>query len=300
MSMDKEIYDSFVKAGRIAAEALEHGRKKIKVGVPLREVCDAVEEKIKALGGGIAFPAQTSLNHVAAHNCPGPEDETVYQEGDVAKLDIGAHIQGYVADTACTVNLGSHDDLIKASRDGVNAAIRILQPELPVCAIGRVIEEAITSYDLEPIRNLCGHGLGQFKVHTSPTIPNYDNGDPTPLKDGQVIAIEPFASTGGGMIYESGNATVFMQTNQKPVRAPIALNIQKEIETYQGLPFTTRWLTQKFSVANIKLALLELKKIGNIREYPPLPEKNGGLVSQAEHSIIVKDKPIVITKLSED
>ena len=196
--MDKEIQDSFLKAGRIAAEALAYGQKKIKVGVSLREVCDAVEQKIIALGGGIAFPAQTSLNHVAAHNCPGPEDETVYQEGDVVKLDVGVHIQGYVADNACTVNLGSHDDLVKASRDAVNAAIRILQPGLPVCAIGKVVEEIITSYDLEPIRNLCGHGLGQFKVHTSPTIPNYDNGDPTPLKEDQAIWIETVARTGGG------------------------------------------------------------------------------------------------------
>ncbi|MEK6963746.1 MAG: type II methionyl aminopeptidase [Nanoarchaeota archaeon] len=298
--MDKESYDSFVKAGHIAAEALAFGQKKVKIGASLREVCDAVEQKIKALGGEIAFPAQTSLNHVAAHNCPPPEDDTVYKEGDVVKLDIGAHINGYVADNACTINLGAYDDLVKASRDAVNAAIRILEPGLPVCKIGKVIEEAITSYGFEPIRNLCGHGLGKYRVHTSPTIPNYDNGDPTPLKEGQAIAIEPFASTGSGMIHESGQATVFMQINKKPIRSPIARNIQKEIEAYQGLPFTTRWLTQKFSLGNVKLALLELKKIGNIREYPPLPEKNGGMVSQAEHSIIIKDKPVVITKRDED
>lgn len=297
--MDPESYDSFVKAGHIAAEALAHGQKMVKIGASLREVCDAVEQKIKALGGEIAFPAQTSLNHVAAHNCPAPEDDTLYKEGDVVKLDVGAHINGYVADNACTVNLGSHDDLVKASRDAVNAAIRILEPGLPVCMIGKVIEEAITSYDFQPIRNLCGHGLGKYRVHTSPTIPNYDNGDPTPLKEGQAIAIEPFASTGGGMIYESGEPTVFMQTNKKPIRSPIARNIQKEIEQYQGLPFTTRWLTQKFSLSNVKLALLELKRIGNIREYPPLPEKSKGLVSQAEHSILIQEKPIVITKLDD-
>ena len=70
----------------------------------------------------------------------------------------------------------------------------------------------------------------------------------------------------------------------------------KEIETYNGLPFTTRWLTRKFGV-KAKFALREMEQLGMLHSYAPLADKDKGLVSQAEHSILVDDtgKVVVLT-----
>jgi methionyl aminopeptidase len=76
--------------------------------------------------------------------------------------------------------------------------------------------------------------------------------------------------------------------------------VLKEIKSYQGLPFTSRWLITKFGAGKTAFALRELGSMGVLDAHPPLLEKGKGLVSQAEHSVIVQDKPIVYTKLDDD
>lgn len=292
--MDAEILKSYKEAGRIAATALQYGIKMIKPGVKLVDVCDAVEEKIKSLGGGIAFPAQVSLNEIAAHYCPTADDEIIFNEEDVAKLDCGATFYGYVADTAMSV--GANKELIQASRDALNAALKLVAPGTKISELGRAIQEAIESHGFLPVRNLSGHGIGRYTIHTSPSIPNFNNGDDTLLEEGSAIAIEPFASTGAGLIHESGIPTVFMHVNRRPVRSQFARDILKRIETYNGLPFTVRWLTREFGVGKTNFGLRELLQADVIKGYPALPDIQGGFISQAEHSVLVFDKAVIITK----
>jgi methionyl aminopeptidase len=294
--MDKETLNKYVRAGEIAAECLKYGESLIKAGAIIREVLDKIEEKIIKMRGEIAFPAQSCINSVAAHYCPAEDDNTAYKEGDVVKLDIGVHIEGFVADTALSVNLGDHDDLVKASQEALNNALKIIRPGIELKEIGRTIQETISSYNLSPIRNLSGHGLGPFLIHTKPTVPNFNNNDDTKLKEDQVIAVEPFASTGAGMIYESSNPTLFALKKAKPVRNLITRKVMNDLKQYNGLPFTSRWLTKKHGIGKVNFALRELDNTGCITKYPPLPDKNKGLVSQAEHSVIVKEKLIIFTK----
>ncbi len=287
--------DKYIKAGKIASEAREYGKSMIRVGASLLEVSDKIEEKIIELGGKLAFPAQISLNDVAAHNCADPEDITLFNEGDICKLDIGVHIDGFVADTACTVDLGDNKELVQASAEALNNALDMIRPGVTLGEIGGVIHDSISKYNFTPIKNLSGHGVGKFLIHGPPTIPNFNTGDNTKLEENQVIAIEPFATNGAGMIYESDRANIFSLIEKKPVRSPITREILKEIEKFNGLPFTTRWLTKKYPAFKVNFALRELLRIESIRKYPPLPDRNHGLVSQAEHTIIVKDKPIITT-----
>ena len=148
-----------------------------------------------------------------------------------------------------------------------------------------------------PVRNLSGHGLGKFEVHIRPTIPNYDNGDSTELKQGDVVAIEPFATNGEGIVIETSNPGVFALTNKKPVRDATTRIILKEIEKYKGLPFAKWWLEEKFPSFKVNFALKRLANNGIITEYSPLAEREKGLVSQAEHTILVEEKKaFVLTK----
>ncbi|MGV8169172.1 MAG: type II methionyl aminopeptidase, partial [Candidatus Nanoarchaeia archaeon] len=110
------------------------------------------------------------------------------------------------------------------------------------------------------------------------------------------IAIEPFSTNGAGLVYEGGAPTVFSLVAEKPLRSPGARKIMQEIKEYNGLPFTSRWLIPKHGVASVQLALREMMQAGAVYAHPPLLEKAKGLVAQTEHSVIVRDKPIIYTK----
>jgi len=291
------VEQDYIKAGEIAAKAREYGAGLIKPGASWIEVADKIEKKIIELGGGLAFPAQMSLNDVAAHQMPEFGGDVVFND-EVICLDVGVHVNGYVGDTACTIDLsGKNSKLVEASRKALDEALKLVKPGVEIRKIGAKIHEVITSYGFAPINNLSGHGVGQYIIHKKPSIPNYDNGDKTKLVSGQVIAIEPFASAGKGMIYESGGAHIFMLKRKKPVRNRMTRKVLGEIEKFNGLPFVLRWL-KKCSKAEIMFALRELRQLEVLEEFPSLVDKNHGLVSQAEHTVIVKEKSIVTTRAS--
>jgi len=152
------------EAGRIASAARTFGAGLVRAGAPLRDVCAAVEDEIHRRGGGLAFPVQTSRNAVAAHYCPSPDDATVYEAGDLAKLDLGVHLDGWVVDTALTVNVSDRPEgraLVEASRAALDDAIAAAGPGVPIRVLSEAISRAIRSRGFRPVRNLCGHGVGR-------------------------------------------------------------------------------------------------------------------------------------------
>ena len=286
------------KSGLIAGTALEFGRKLIKRGTKMWDVTLAVEEKIKSLGGDLAFPVQINFNEFAAHDCAHHNDERVFKEGDVVKLDCGVTVNGAVGDNALTVCLNPvYDDLTKASKEALQNAIKMCIPGNTTAQIGKSIQETIESYGYKPVRNLSGHGIGIYKYHTTPNIPNIDIGKGVELKEGQTIAIEPFSTDGEGMIKEYGDAEVFCMHSKKPVRSLIARNVSSELMKFKNMPFAIRQVVNsKLTENSVKYGLKELQMVGAVTAYPPLREVKGGMIAQFEKSIIVADKPYVLTR----
>ena len=285
------------------------GARRIVPGAMVREVCVAVEDEIQRLGGGLAFPVQSSRNHIAAHYCPSPEDETAYADGDLAKLDIGVHVDGWVVDTALTVNVGGREEnrpLVEAAEEALRAAIAALAPGVEVRALSSAIERTIASFGLRPVRNLCGHGVSRWTVHCPPPIPNVPDAADTRLPLHAVVAIEPFATDGLGLVREEGVAEVFRlqpddddeSADADPPRSggdrprsdgddrtrsngddPVSA-----IRAFRGLPFARRQLSG-YPRARVEEALARLRAAGRLSEYPPLVEKSGRRVAQAEHTV---------------
>ncbi|MBN1543901.1 type II methionyl aminopeptidase [Candidatus Woesearchaeota archaeon] len=296
--MEEETLKKYLEAGRIAAEALEFGRGLVRPGVKILDVAEQVEAHIVKLGGVPAFPMNISFNDTAAHYTPSPGDETVFDD-QVVKLDVGAHVDGFVGgDTALTVDLsGKYSDLVNASRDALDAALKVVQVGTTLGEIGREIEAAIISHGFNPVRNLSGHGIGEWDLHTGYSIPNYDTKDDTPLEDGMTIAIEPFASTGVGLIHDKGVPFIHSIIGRKPVRNIVTRQVMKRLDDYNGLPFATRWLTKDMPLFKVNFALKELNQLDILKSYSPLVERAAGaFVSQAEHSVYVGDKVIVMTR----
>jgi len=286
-------HEDWLEAGKIASTALAYGKDLIKPGVKVVDILDDIEKKIYELGGITAFPAQISANDTAAHFCPLANDEMLCED-QILCLDVGANVKGAIGDNAVTIDLsGKWTDLLKASRAAVEAVEKMLGPGIALSEVGKTIQETIQGFGFSPVKNLSGHGLGPWNIHTDPSVPNFDNNNPQQLKPGMYIAVEPFATNGKGMIHEGGHPTLFSVVRKKPIRGPIARNVLNEVLKFNGLPFTTRWLTPKFSEGQVRLAFRELLGVGILHEYPPLIEDNNGMVSQAENSFFIDENSAV-------
>ncbi|ADC66601.1 methionine aminopeptidase, type II [Ferroglobus placidus DSM 10642] len=272
------------KAGEILRKVREEVKEKVKPGVKLLEVAEFVENRIRELGAEPAFPCNISINSDAAHCTPKKNDERTFKEGDLVKIDIGAHVDGYIADTAFTIDLGDNEDLVKAAEEALKRAIEVVEAGVSTSEIGRVIEETVKEFGFKPVINLTGHGFLPYVAHAPPTIYNYGIEKGVKLEEGTVIAIEPFVTDGVGKVAERSEVEIYSLLKQKPVRGRIEREILKEIEKYKTLPFAKRWLTK---APEIILAKLVREKI--LRSYPVLTEISGGLVSQAEHTVVVEE-----------
>jgi len=285
-----EIVGKYITAGEILARVRKETAKQVKVGASLLDVANFGEDMIRKEGGECAFPINISRNEEAAHSTPKNDDTEIFGE-DMVKLDIGVHIDGYIADTAITVDLSGHNELVEAVEAGLNAAIEIIHGGINTTEIGNVINDTITEFGYKPVANLTGHGLAQYIQHVPPSIPNIPTDVGVELDVGQIIAIEPFATDGKGFVSEVGSAQIFSLLSNKPIRNSAARAVMKEIEQYRTLPFAKRWLKSK----HVDFAMLQLEKNGNLSSYPVLKEEKGMLVSQAEHTLIVEEDGCRVT-----
>ncbi|KXS44526.1 MAG: methionine aminopeptidase [Methanolobus sp. T82-4] len=289
---EEEILEKYFEAGRILSQVRGEAKDRIKVGASMLEVAEFVENRAIELGAdGSAFPCNLSRNDEAAHATPCAGEETVFGE-DVVKLDLGVQVDGYIADSAITVDLtGKYGELVKASEAALYAAIDTVKDGVNTAELGEVIEDTITSMGFKPIGNLTGHGLDRYIPHAPPSIPNRRIGNGNVLRSGDAIAIEPFATDGTGKVYDGTLTEIFQVVRKKPVRLPAARKLLKELEPYRTLPFAKRW----FKMEKLDFALLQLEKAGVVHSYPVLKEIGGGMVSQAEHTVIVTDDGCEIT-----
>jgi len=286
-----DILERYRTAGTLAARILKDGAHQIRVGSSYLELVESIEARVNEEGAELAFPLNLSLNEDAAHDTASWGDERILRKGDVVKLDLGVQIDGYIADTATTVDLGTNSLLLDASREALEAAIRTVRPGATAGDLGAAVQKEIEGRGYRPIANLTGHGLGQYVLHQSPTIPNIAVNGGVVLEEGMVFAIEPFATTGSGHVREKSKIEIYSQLSTKPVRIPAGRTILEKIQDRHGLPFSRRWLGER----RLDLALPALIRSGNLHGYPVLADVPGSLVSQHEHTVIVTGDGCIVT-----
>ena len=142
---EAEDLEKYREAGRILAEVRTDAIKTIKVGKKLLDAAESIENLIQQKGGAVAFPTNISVNEEAAHATPSKADASTFGT-DLVKLDIGVHIDGYIADTAVTIDLGNNKELVDASNSALERAIEVVRAGVDLAAISEVIEDTITDY----------------------------------------------------------------------------------------------------------------------------------------------------------
>ncbi|MEM3113416.1 MAG: type II methionyl aminopeptidase [Candidatus Pacearchaeota archaeon] len=292
--MKQEEIESVKKAGEITRKIKSDLPKWIKKDMLLLEIAEKIESDIIKFGGKPAFPVNLSINEFTAHHTPAYNDET--KAFGLLKIDFGVHINGYVADNAFSIDLENSDEnkkLIETAEKALNAAIESIKNKKSLGEIGNEIQKTCSKNNLNSIKNLSGHGIGHWNLHTNPNIPNYNNENGKILEDG-VYAIEPFVTNGIGIVYDGKPSGIYELKNQKNVRDSNAREILNYIiENYQTLPFCSRWLVKKFGTrALISLSMIEKTKA--LHQFSQLIEKSRSKVAQAEHTIIINNGHIEI------
>ena len=292
--MDEDVYEKYLSAGKIAAEARDIGVNLIKPGIKFIEVAEKVESKILDSGAALSFPVNIAINELAAHYSPRNDDELVFKRGDVVKLDVGSHIDGYIADTAITVEIetNEYDNMIKASSDALDSAINLMRANIDLSEIGKIIEETIKSYGYNTIDNLTGHSLGRYELHSGMSVPSVSNTIcRVKPKPGDVIAIEPFATNGFGHVISGKGSNIYIlkpTIKSKIIRDnKLKILLNRMRAKFKTLPFAQRWCNNMSD--NIDISLRKLTYLGLIKNYPQLVEQNGGIVTQKEHTVIVME-----------
>jgi methionyl aminopeptidase len=297
---DEEALGKFRESGRILRETREELKDYVRENMRVIDVCEHAEQIITKKGGKPAFPCNVSIDEVAAHYTSPPNDEKKIPERSVVKVDIGAHVDGYVTDTAVTVCFNpEHKSMVETAEAALKAAVDSIKPDMPTSKLGAIIEKTIKSRGFKPISNLTGHQVGRFLVHAGTSLPNVSHVFSSTIKLGGVYAIEPFVTVknAAGRVEDEKQSTIFRFVKSRSQKNPHAKQLLKYIEdNFRSLPFAERWLQHVVPDEHYGEAFKELLRSKAVIDYPIFVEVSRKPVAQAEHTVvIVKDGCEVLT-----
>ena len=291
--------DDYIKAGKIAGEIRENVRKTDWTGKTVFEICEYVENEIRKRGAKCAFPVNTSINEVAAHYTAEPNDPLTIKNDDLVKIDLGAQINGYIADTAVTVCYNTEfDSLVQAAELSLSNAMEMIKVGIKSSDVGRTIEKTIKQMGFLPIANLSGHSLDQYTIHAGRSVPNIWSIGSFTFDENQAFACEPFVTTGEGLgfVHEGKIKNIFALSSRKKTKDKEADKMLDYIwQNFNLLPFALRWLTNEWEEKEARNLLEILVKKKAVHAYPVLVEGNGERVTQAEHTFIPNETGVTIT-----
>jgi len=291
--------EDYLKAGKIAAEVREMVRGKDWVGKSVYEICEQVESEIKKRGAKCAFPVNASINEIAAHYTAEPNDPITIKDTDLVKIDLGAQINGYIADTAVTVCYDvQFDGLVQAAEEGLSNAMSMIKTGVKASDIGRTIENTIKQLGFKPIANLSGHSLDQYTIHAGKSIPNIWSIGGFSVSDNSAYACEPFVTTkeGGGFVRNGQIKNIFAINSRKKTKNEDADKLLDFIwKNFNMLPFALRWITKEWEEKEARELLNILVKKKAVQAYPVLIEVNEQRVAQAEHTFIPNETGVTVT-----
>lgn len=300
-------WQDFRKGAEIHRRVRAKAQQNIKPGMSMLEIADLIENSTRAYTGndhtltqGIGFPTGLSVNHVAAHYTPNSNDKLHLKQDDVMKVDFGVHVNGHIIDSAFTLTFtDKYDSLLTAVREATYTGIKEAGIDVRLNDIGGAIQEVMESYEMELdgktypikcIRNLNGHNIGDYEIHSGKTVPIVANGDMTKMEEGETFAIETFGTTGKGYVVTLGECSHYaLNKNTEDIKLPTqrAKDLVKSIQTNFGtLPWCRRYL-ERAGEDKYLLALTQLVRAGVVEDYPPLVDTVGSYTAQYEHTILL-------------
>ncbi|CAG9133126.1 hypothetical protein JYU34_006851 [Plutella xylostella] len=320
MADDKEVEKTIAEdlvvtkyklAGQIVNRVLEQVLAKCVPDASVRELCDfgdkliaeetnKVFKKDKDSKKGIAFPTCVSVNNCICHFSPIPsETDLVLKQGDLAKVDLGAHIDGFIAVVAHTVVVGGGEatgraaDVVLAAYQASEAALRLLRPGNENYAITDVVQKISSEYGCKPVEGMLSHQLKQFRIDgeksiiQNPSEPQRKEHEKTTLETYEVYAMDVLVSTGEGVGREMDTrCTIYKKTDEiYQLKLKASRMFYSEVRNKHGsMPFNLRSFDKETSA---RMGVVECVNHKLIEPFQVLYERAGELVAQFKFTALL-------------
>ncbi|XP_780193.2 proliferation-associated protein 2G4 [Strongylocentrotus purpuratus] len=283
----------------------------------LEEMTGGVYKKDKEMKKGIAFPTCISVNNCVCHFSPLRSDKKVeLKDGDVVKIDLGAHVDGFIGVVAHTLIVGASSDnkvkgrnadLLRAAHTMAEAALRKVKPDTQNNEVTEMIQKAAESFGCKPVSGMLSHQLkrniinGEKSIIQNPTEEQLREHSKCTFEVHEVYAIDVLVSTGEGKAKERENrVTVYKRTDET-----YQLKMRTSRTFFSEL--TKRFTTMPFSLRSFedegkaRMGIVECLNHNLVEPYPVLYEKDGEFVAQFKFTVLLMPNgPLKITGLPVD
>lgn len=299
--------------------------KKVAVGSKIFELClwsdNLIYEELskvynkKPVFKGLAFPTTVSVNEVCGYNSPLLEDSTTIKEGDLVKLELGVHIDGFASFVAHTVVVqsdknapitGKKADVILAAYKAAQAALRLIKPGHFNNEVTEVIQKVCDSYQVTPLEGVLSHELKKHLIDGNKVILNRETFeqrvDAQEFAVHDVFALDVFVSSGDGKTKENDvRCTVYKRAMDRSYQLKIKQSRQFFNEVLDRYPSYCFSLNSFEDPIVARIGIKECLEHELLIPYPVLSEKAGAVVAQFKFTVMItKGKTTALTGLPLD
>jgi curved DNA binding protein len=305
-----EVVTKYKSAAEIVNKALQLAISQCKPKAKIVDICEKSDSYIveetgktyknvkKKIERGVAFPTCISVNNTVGHFSPLASDETLLEEGDVVKIDMGCHIDGFIALVAHTHVIqegpvtGRAADVIAAANTAAEVALRLVRPGKKNKDVTEAIQKVASAYDCKIVEGVLSHQLKQFVIDGNKvvlSVPNPDTRvDDAEFEENEVYAVDIVASTGEGKpkLLDEKQTTVYKRAVDRNYHLKMKASrfIFSEIsQKFPIMPFSARALEEK----RARLGLVECVNHDLLQPYPVLHEKPGDLVAHIKFTVLL-------------
>ncbi|GAV73573.1 Peptidase_M24 domain-containing protein/UbiA domain-containing protein [Cephalotus follicularis] len=305
-----EVVTKYKSAAEIVNKALQLVISECKPKAKIVDLCEKGDSFIREQSGsmyknvkkkierGVAFPTCISVNDTICHYSPLASDEAVLEQGDMLKIDMGCHIDGFIAVVAHTHVLQQGPitsraaDVIAAANTAAEVALRLVRPGKKNKDVTDAIQKVAAAYDCKIVEGVLSHQLKQFVIDGNKVILSVSNPetrvDDAEFEENEVYAIDIVTSTGDGKpkLLDEKQTTVYKRAVDKSYHLKMKASrfIFSEIsQKFPIMPFSARALEEK----RARLGLVECVNHDLLQPYPVLHEKPGDLVAHFKFTVLL-------------
>ncbi|CAN6463235.1 unnamed protein product [Victoria cruziana] len=305
-----EVVTKYKSAAVIVNKALHLVVSGCKPKVKIVDLCEKGDDFIREQTGnmyknvkkkierGVAFPTCISVNNTVCHFSPLASDEATLEENDVVKIDMGCHIDGFIAVVAHTHVIqdgpvkGRAADVVAAANTAAEVALRLVRPGKKNKDVTEAIQKVAAAYDCKIVEGVLSHQLKQFVIDGNKVVISVSNPemrvDDVDFEENEVYAVDIVASTGDGKpkLLDEKQTTIYKRAVDKNYHLKMKSSrfIFSEInQKFPILPFTARALEEK----RARIGLVECVHHDLLQPYPVLHEKPGDLVAHIKFTVLL-------------
>lgn len=311
---DNTVVQKYKVAGNIVNKALQTLITGCKVGASAKALCQKGDHILEQETGkkyknepemkkGIAFPTCLSVNNCICHFSPSKNDpDYTLKAGDVVKIDLGAHIDGFIAVAAHTIVVGATAeakatgraaDVVLAAYHASQAALRLLKDGTSNYAVTEAVQKIAAEYKCKPIEGMLSHQLKQFKIDgektiiQNPTIAQKKEHEKCNFEKYEVYAMDVLVSTGEGLGKElDTKVSIYKKTEENyllKLKASRAFYAEVK-KKYGTMPFNLRNFEEE---AKAKMGVHECVTHKLVEPFQVLYEKHNEIVAQFKNTVLI-------------